>query len=123
MVDYDSLQATVYSKIVRYGADMTLRVGSHRDYNAAIDAITEGIDDYVVQGIFTEFSEGDIDGTRVQTGDRRILLHALGGIPDSLERVEDLKIIDSDDRLWNIISIKPLSPGGITLLYKVHVRP
>ena len=123
MVDYDALQVTVYNKVVQYGADMTLRVSSHKHYDAATDTTVEGPEDYDVQGVFTEFKESDIDGTRVQSGDRRILLHPLGGIPSNLERVEDLKIIDSDDRLWNIVNIKAISPGGTTLLYKVHVRP
>ena len=123
MVDYDALQVTVYNKIVQYGADMTLRVGFHRHYDAATDKTVEGVDDYEIRGLFTEFKETDIDGTRVQTGDRRILLYAIGDVPEDLERAEDSKIIDADDRIWNAVSIRPLSPGGTTLLYKVHVRP
>jgi len=123
MVDYASLQTTVRNKIIQYGADMTLRISSHKYYDAATDKTVEGPDDYNVQGLFTDFNEKDIDGTRVQSGDRRILLHALGGVPDNLEQVEDLKIIDADDRMWDIVSMRPLSPGGIALLYKVHVRP
>jgi hypothetical protein len=70
------------------------------------------------KGVFASFDKKLIDGTLIQKNDARVLLAAKG-----LSRAPDIDgEIRTVDAAWQIVSIKPISPTGVDILYSVQVR-
>lgn len=66
----------------------------------------------------TGYSLTDRDATLVEQGDKLGLISTeLGGyVPEKTDRLE----IDGEE--YHLVDIKPLAPGGTTLLYEFHAR-
>jgi hypothetical protein len=65
----------------------------------------------------TRFNIEDREGSLVQVGDRMFLVSTAGGAVPALA---DKLTIDS--ATYQIINVKPLKPGSVTMLYRLHVR-
>jgi hypothetical protein len=115
--DYARPKATADRLIARYGQSATLRrpTSSGTAYNP-----TEGEpDDHPVTVVVTDYSNREIDGTRVLATDKKVLL-----------AVDDLAITPTPaDKLLiggvshSIVSpVRPLAPGGTVLYYELQVR-
>ncbi len=133
---YERLQGKATDLITRYGRSMALvRVGE-----SVIDPVTDeevrGPDLVLpVTGVLTEYRDNVIDGTRIQQGDRRVVLTAerKPSIADRLliaERVvaewewEDYWLnIDSQNELpWLVVDVEEKQPATTTIVYILQVR-
>lgn len=102
--DYARSQQTAERLIARFG-----QVGKHR----------RGATDTAIKLAVVEYSARDIDGTRVQVGDRRIYISPIGAPADM--KAGD-KIIDAAGVPYVIVVASPLSPAGIVAYWDIQGR-
>ena len=131
---YEALRdGTATPLIEEYGAEITLvRPWDSSDYDCEYDAelmrevcydtdtgaeVTPGADqEFTGSAVVDNYSKALIDGTAVQAGDRRMLCV---GIPEPSAGVDAIKL---DGATYQVVSVDPLSPGGVAVLYEVQVR-
>ena len=65
-----------------------------------------------------DYENREIDGTRIQAGDKKVLVSAVGLSPEP----STVDRIDIGDEEHAIISVKPLSPAGTPVFYEVQAR-
>lgn len=118
-MDWTLWQDRADSMIVKYGADVTVRVTTRSGYSAASDSYTEVSVDYSCKALITDFKERDIDQTLIQVGDKLVIIPAKD-LP-ALDEQGYVRVIYGT-KVWNPISIVPLTPGGTPIFYRVHVR-
>lgn len=70
---------------------------------------------FTVTGIDQQYKQSEIDGTLVQTGDKKILLTAETA-PEQGDHLTD------GVSRWDIITITPVKPASEVLLYSLQVR-
>lgn len=102
--DYARSQQTAERLIARFG-----QVGKHR----------RGATDTPIKLAVLEYAAREIDGTRVQVGDRRIYISPIGAPGDM--RAGD-KIIDAAGVPYVIILASPMSPAGIVAYWDLQAR-
>lgn len=79
-------------------------------YNPIISETLTSI--YLLQ---SEYKSSEIDGTLIQTNDKRFLIYS--ETPISTEN----KILDNNKK-YSIMAIKETMPGSVNLLYEVQAR-
>lgn len=88
-----------------------------------VDPITSTVTDevstdYPCDAVESEFTIIEVDGTRIQAGDKKVFVSAPGSMPEP--STTDTLLLGSIE--YNILSCRPISPAGITLLYTLQVR-
>ena len=76
------------------------------------------VDDDVVyepNGVLTSYTNIEVDGTRIKTGDRRLIIDATVE-PKMADRPE------IDGLEWTVVSVESINPAGTPVAYKVQVR-
>ena len=102
--NYARSQQTAERLIVRFG-----QVGKHR----------RGVTDTPIKLAVLEYTAREMDGTRVQVGDRRIYISPIGA-PSDIKAGD--KIIDAAGVPYVVVVASPLSPAGIVAYWDVQGR-
>ena len=74
---------------------------------------------YPIRFVLIDYDQKDRDGTLILEKDQQALI-SVGSL--SIEILGTDQLVDSSGNVYGIIDIKPLSPGGIVLLYTAQVR-
>lgn len=111
-LDYPALAESARSAILDSGREMTLRrlVDSGDPWNP-----TQTTQDATVVGVVTIYKTGEIDGTLIQRGDRKILL-AAEVAPTPADRIVD------GGTEFAVVNVEAIAPGPEVLLFKVQAR-
>ncbi|EAB9445657.1 hypothetical protein CSU32_15400 [Salmonella enterica subsp. diarizonae] len=115
--DYARLKNRGTMMIKKYGYTLSLvrPAGSGIDPKTGDRLADASPQIFTVTGIDQQYKQSEIDGTVIQTGDKKILLTA----ETSPEQGDHLT--DGVNR-WNIITITPVKPAREVLLYSLQVR-
>lgn len=73
--------------------------------------------EYPVTVVQTEYQLKDIDGTLIQQGDRKFLVSTKNA-PEPAKQ-DTLRV---EGIVYQIINIKPLAPGPVTMMWTLQVR-
>jgi hypothetical protein len=120
-MDWTKWQNKTAEMIAKYGGLVTIRVHANTGYSpASDDYTTKAQTDYNTRGIFTEINNEDKGVSLVQAGDRMLIVPALG-LPSDLDKRDEVDVIAGGVTL-NPIAIRPLSPGGEPIFYRIQVR-
>lgn len=116
MSAYDDDKAMADEEIAESGMSATLKrpTTSGPAYNPTIGTPTS----YAVNVVVQEYRNAEIDGARVQAGDKKVMM-AKGSLaiePDTSDKL----VIGGVDHA--IVEVRPLNPGGTVLLYEMQVR-
>lgn len=89
------------------------------DVGPAYDPTASATVSYPCKFVVTEYSSGEIDGTRVRSEDWKVLV--------STEGIQDLTIdggdrLSSSTRSFEVVRATPLAPGGLVVLWTVQAR-
>lgn len=113
---YSGMAATASRLLARFGSPVTLSrsTGGSRDPVTGVE--TPGIDDSkTTVGILKKYPDKLIDGTRIKTGDRLLVVDA------SVEPLmTDRPVIGGQE--WTPVSIEAANPAGTPLVYFIHAR-
>lgn len=114
---YDNMAITAARLIGQFGLPINLKRTVGDGVDPVTGAETAGVETvYTPNGIFKEYDEKLIDGTRIQSGDRMLILD------NTIEPIASDEI-EIDGNYWNVVSpIKAKSPAGIPLVYIAQVR-
>ena len=115
---YLQLQGTAGRLLGGRGRSMTLRKRTPAAYDPTTGAAGVAQFDTECVGAQFPFPALLIDGTRVQTGDQKVLLSAAGLTvePDT----GDQMLIGGS--VFSIVSVQPIGPDGTVVVYKLQVR-
>lgn len=116
---YLSLQSTAGRMLAGKGRAMVLRKRTPPGaYNPATGAATVTAVDHPAIGAVFDFPALLIDGTRIQAGDKKVLLAAdtLGAEPTTSDQL----VIGGN--VHNIVSVQAIGPDGTVVVWKVQVR-
>ena len=116
--NYESIRGTAGRLIEQFGKPVTLRVPTDTVPVKPWRPVTTYADT-VMQAVVTEFEAREIDGTKIQSGDRRYLgaAEGLAATPTTKDQLVD------GSEILEIRSVNRLSPGGTKVIYKFHARP
>lgn len=119
VIDYVRKRERADAAITRAGQSGFLRrtaAGSGTDpWNPGSGSVT----DYPIMFVLDEYAERDRDGTLIRQSDSRAYIRA-GGLP--VDATDADRLVDSQGREFEIVTMRPLEPGGVTLLYECQVR-
>lgn len=115
--DYARSKATAERLINRFGQAGAIRRAGNAtgdDWNPTTGAFT----DTACMLVELEFTANEIDGTLIRATDRKVLVSTAGM---EAAPTEADKLVIGDNPM-DIVAVKPLSPGGLVLLWEVWAR-
>jgi len=128
MTDWATEALSAYENLKEDGFEIQVRVeGSEGVFDPTTMAYTGSTPDtdFTTYAIKKAYSIRDINGTTIQTGDTRLIFAAYGtdaaGTPLALSLTSDNKILIGSVE-QNVVSISPIDPGNVPLLYEAQVR-
>ena len=114
--DYDKTAATALKLLTRFGQTVTFVRVTGGSINPITGAEIAGTDACVTTtGLLRKYPDKMIDGTRILSGDRELILSN-----EQEPLPSDKPTINGED--WSIESIDTLSPAGTVVIYTVQVR-
>lgn len=128
-VDYAKKRKQAEVKLKKFGTPGVLRrkakgEGSGDPWDPVKDVIT----DYPISALIQEFSEHMINGTTILYGDRLLmagaesLVTAGNIVPTAATDKVILTLSEGREIEYAIVNVKPMSPGGVDILYELQVR-
>ena len=113
---YLSLAATAQRLIDKYGQTVTFTRTNAGTVNPITGIGTPAVDTtFSGNGIILNYSKALVDGINILSGDNRVLLSG------KTEPKND-DIIVAANGGFKVISVKPLTPAGIVVMYEIQVR-
>lgn len=112
--DYSSLATTGASLITKFGRNVTLKHVTEGSYNFSTGAVTgDSVSSETVKAVFTNFNDGQIDGSIIQRGDRLVFVSK-----DVTSKPKMNDVIGG----FKIVGVETIQPANDVLLYKLQVR-
>ena len=115
---YSEMAEMATELITEFGTDVTIT----REIDKEIDPVTGDIlvdaesIEYTAQGVMKKYPENLIDGTRITSSDRQLIIEASVVEPLIIDKIT----INNQD--WPIIEIESVNPAGTPLIYILRVR-
>ena len=117
MVLYDDMAAVAVELLTEFGAPVTLPRTTAGTYDPVTGVTTEGSDNTATTtGLLKPYPESLIDGTRIKSGDRMLVL-----VPTVEPTLDDSPVMGGET-LGNIVSIVSSNPAGTPVCYFCQVR-
>jgi len=115
--DYARPKATAERLITRFGQPGTLRrpASTGPAYNPTAGTPA----DQAVTFVVTEYSNREVDGTRILATDKKVLL-AKGSL--TIEPATSDLLLDADAKPYKVIAVMPLKPAQTVVLFELQVR-
>lgn len=107
--------------ITRYGGEIIFVRQTSDEYDPAnlSPSITEK--KFTVCGAKMDYSQREIDGTRVRIGDQRIYLK-----PKDSKGVDFLPLVGDDliiqGERWNVVDVRKHAPANVVYVYDLQIR-
>lgn len=118
MTFYSDLAADALELLREFGQSVTLARTTPGTYDAATSAPSAGSSvTYTGTGAVFDYSQRDVDGTNIRTGDRRVLLATSGMV---MPRTGDTITIGST--ALTVVIGREINPAGVPVLYEAQVR-
>jgi hypothetical protein len=111
---------TVASKVSKsLGGAAVLRKSSST-YDPATGQTTTTTTDYTVYVSYEEYSDHLVDGTAIQTTDRKALFSA-GDLPSGVAPAQNDKLIEGG-KTMTVVRVRPTEVQGSAVTYQLQVR-
>jgi hypothetical protein len=115
-MDYAGLSVRAATLLASAGGPITIQRTTGAAFNAVTGQFSGGtVSSLTSTGAILPFSDSVIDGTRIQKGDKQIILD------QSVTPVLADKFL-VDGEYWNCLNVETISPNGINVIHKVHIR-
>lgn len=119
MSTYSELAATAQELIDEYGQSVVLKKLDSSAADASkpwLDVNTSDVT-ATVKGVLLDYNERDVDGDLVRRGDMRAYVAHL-----TTDYRDYDQLTDAEGRVFKIINVSLLNPGGTKLLYDMQLR-
>lgn len=116
-IDYTAIGQKVITALVKAGNPVTLPRTTGGEVHPVTGFVIAGTDSTVItKGVLRNYADGMVDGTRIMSGDRELVLSNEQAVTPS-----DKPIIGGEQ--WTIVNLKTVKPDGVTVLvYIAQVR-
>ena len=114
--DYKELGIIATDLLKEFGQLITITRKTDEQYNPATGSNQQTIETYTGYGCAFHYSNNEIDGTRILTGDMVVLLENIATAPV----IGDSVLVNGME--MRLISIERVSPANIDVIYKLQVR-
>lgn len=124
MAEYDSSVALAKRMIKKKGQPATLRTflaSQPIDPDQPWVSVDPVVKDQTVNTVWLDYAQQYIDGDAIRTGDQRVFAPATDTADQPIDPAPDSRIIRGS-QVWQVVRIKPLSPGGPVVMYEIQVR-
>lgn len=121
-MDYESVARNTTQTIRENGARLTLTRAGESSYDPATSTnIAEPVK-HEGHAVRTDYATREIDGTSVLSGDVRFLLavHDINDRPMPQPVAGNLLTFAGET--WRVVISRPVSPGGVAVLWKTQAR-
>lgn len=115
--DYSAPAAAAHRMLARFGRQIVLVRVETGDYDPDTGDAANVETQYAGTGAVFAYSQRDMDGDQVRTGDQRLLLSA-ENVP--VPRTGDQVLIGED--LWSVVRCDTLAPAGVPVLHTVQIQ-
>lgn len=112
---YSSLRSVASALISAKGRNVVLRSRSATSYDPTTSTSGGSLTDTSLMAVVSNYPVRNIDGTRVQQGDLKVMM-----VSSIAPKVGDGLLIDGVEH--DVLGVRELNPGGIVLTYTVQVR-
>jgi hypothetical protein len=116
MTFYTGLKSTASKLLTKYGAAATLTQRSAGAYDVSTGSATVTETATTVKAAVFDYPERAIDGTRVLQGDKQAYIAAGGTVPQAGMFLTWRGVLNA------VIDCKPVSPGGVDVVYIAQIR-
>jgi hypothetical protein len=116
---YDRAAATAKRMLTKYGQFMTLTEQTAGAYDPSTGSAPVSTTGHTVRGAIFDFPRKDIDGTRIQQGDKQVYIAALGL---NVTPEPGMTLTDAATNVYTVISSEPLNPAGTAVIHTLQVR-
>ena len=108
--NYSGIVSTAQRLINKFGRDITLitQTQSGTDYAPTITETSS-----MIKAVITNFSTNEIDGTIIQSSDKKILTY---------DEIKPEQIVSIDGQRLSIVNVDTVSPGDTKIIYKGQLR-
>ena len=115
--DYTEIAATAHEILAEFGQSVTITHYGESVYDSDTGKATRSETTEAGTAVELEYESRDIDGALILRGDKRLLLSAVGiAAPVAGDSVT------IGGSVYAVMNVKPLSPGGVAVLYEVQAR-
>lgn len=118
MTFYSEMAKMATELITEFGQDVVIT----RETDEVVNPVTGEVEveantqEFIVKGVMKKYPENLIDGTRITSSDREIIIEA--SVVEPL--ITDTVSINSQE--WPIMEIHSINPAGTPLVYSIRVR-
>ena len=113
---YNNMAATAGKLLSKFGSTVTITRTTGRTDDPVTGVVVNGTTTtYSPKGILQSYRDDLVDGTRILSSDRLVVLD------DTVEPLTSDKLT-INSQLWNVVSITQSIPATIALVYFVQVR-
>jgi len=114
--DYSKSAQTALKLLTRFGGEITLSRKTGDSVDPITGVVAAGTDTSVTTtGLLKPYSDKMIDGTRILTGDKELVLSN-----EQTPLPSDKPIIDGEE--WSIVAIKTIKPFDTVVVFFCQVR-
>lgn len=114
---YGNATATATKAIREFGQAVTITHYTVGVYDPATSSVSSTETVQNGTAVELDYNVSEIDGVLIQRGDKKLLVSVSG-----ITAIEPNDTCTVGSVVYIVKSVKPLSPGGIVLLYEVQVR-
>lgn len=114
---YGGLRVTADRLLRDKGQAMTLNTNASGAYDPETGAAVTPAN-VACTGVILDYTAQEIDGTQIETRDRKIILSAVG-LPAPPDAGDTITV---QGAIHAIIDVKPLEPAGLAVIYTLQVR-
>lgn len=114
---YTRLAATAVRLLTKYGKPIRLTRKGSPVYNPATSTTTSTPESHTVIGAKFDYSQDDIDGTTIRSGDQRAYI-----APNAPVTPKTGDTLTFADGAWNVVASRPLAPADLVVLHDVQLR-
>ena len=115
--DYAGMAATANELFAEFGQAVTITRRTSGAYAVATGIATVTSSTQRGTGAVFDWQNRDIDGTLIRTGDKRLILSAVG---ITAPAVDDTVTIGGT--VYTVKVVKPLAPAGTVVMYELNLR-
>ena len=113
--NYQRARALAARQMERFGRSFTFSREADGAYDPATGTNPKTVTNYDTNAVWLNYSNAEIDGTLVQTGDARPLVEA-----KTEPQIDDTFV--RSGFTWRVISVDTLEPADTVVLYRLQVR-
>lgn len=115
--NYTATAATADRLLKRFGASAQVTRNTPGAYDPVTGTVSVTTTTQTVTAAVFDYDQSYIDGTRIQQGDRRAFVSAVG-----IWAPKQGDVLAWDGADLAVIAVKPLKPAGLAVLFELQVR-